>query len=102
MSGVVKFPYSSSRRVHSKRPRRSKNGTPEERAAKAAAAAAKTTPGTGIEISSPTRVSEKPTLVPQGSDNQRLAQAAKDGPTALEFFQTLRAYVVQEFARGKN
>jgi hypothetical protein len=34
---VVKFPYSASRRVHSKKPRRSKNGTPEERAAKVAA-----------------------------------------------------------------
>ena len=37
MSNVVKFPYSASRRVHSQKPRRSKNGTPEERAAKAAA-----------------------------------------------------------------
>jgi hypothetical protein len=37
MSNVVKFPYDASRRVHSKKPRRSKNGTPEERAAKAAA-----------------------------------------------------------------
>jgi hypothetical protein len=36
MSTVVKFPYSASRRVHSQKPRRSKNGTPEERAAKAA------------------------------------------------------------------
>jgi hypothetical protein len=34
---IVKFPYSASRRVHSKKPRRSKNGTPKERAAKAAA-----------------------------------------------------------------
>jgi hypothetical protein len=34
---VVKFPYDASRRVHSRKPRRSKNGTPEERAAKAAA-----------------------------------------------------------------
>ena len=34
---IVKFPYSASRRVHSKKPRRSKNGTPEERAAKAGA-----------------------------------------------------------------
>ena len=34
---IVKFPYSASRRVYSKQPRRSKNGTPEERAAKAAA-----------------------------------------------------------------
>jgi hypothetical protein len=34
---IVKFPYGSCRRVHSKKPRRSKNGTPEERAAKVAA-----------------------------------------------------------------
>src|SRR5258708_11320221 len=34
---IVKFPYSASRRVYSKQPRRSKNGTPEERAEKAAA-----------------------------------------------------------------
>jgi hypothetical protein len=34
---VVKFPYDASRRVHSRKPRRSKNGTPEERAARAAA-----------------------------------------------------------------
>jgi len=34
-SNIVKFPYSASRRVHSKKPRCSKNGTPEERMAKA-------------------------------------------------------------------
>jgi hypothetical protein len=32
---LVKFPYSASRRLFARRPRRSKNGTPEERAAKA-------------------------------------------------------------------
>jgi len=37
MTNVVKFPYTACRRVHSRRPRISKNGTPEERAAKAAA-----------------------------------------------------------------
>ena len=36
-SNVITFPYSASRRVHSQKPRRSKNGTPEERAARAAA-----------------------------------------------------------------
>jgi hypothetical protein len=36
-NNVVKFPYTASRRVHSQKPRRSKNGTPEERAAKTAA-----------------------------------------------------------------
>jgi hypothetical protein len=34
---VIKFPYDACRRVHSQKPRRSKNGSPEERAAKAAA-----------------------------------------------------------------
>jgi hypothetical protein len=33
---VVKFPYEASRRLYSRRPRKSINGTPEERAAKAA------------------------------------------------------------------
>jgi hypothetical protein len=37
VTNVVKFPYNACRRVHSRRPRVSKNGTPEERAAKAAA-----------------------------------------------------------------
>jgi hypothetical protein len=36
---IVKFPFNVSRRAHARRPRRSKNGTPEERAAKAPAAA---------------------------------------------------------------
>jgi hypothetical protein len=35
-SNIVKFPYGVSRTVQSRKPRRSKNGTPEERAAKAA------------------------------------------------------------------
>jgi hypothetical protein len=35
---VVKFPAIAARRTAARRPRRSKNGTPEERAAKAAAA----------------------------------------------------------------
>jgi hypothetical protein len=38
MNNVVKFPFSVSRRAHARRPRKSINGTPEERAAKAEAA----------------------------------------------------------------
>jgi hypothetical protein len=34
---VIKFPYDACRRAHSRKPRRSKNGTPEERAARVAA-----------------------------------------------------------------
>ena len=37
MAEIFKFPYDACRRVHSQKPRRSKNGTPGERAAKAAA-----------------------------------------------------------------
>jgi hypothetical protein len=33
-SNVVRFPFSVSRRAHARKPRKSKNGTPEERAAK--------------------------------------------------------------------
>jgi hypothetical protein len=35
-------------------------------------------------------------------DNQRPAKAAEAGTSLVEFVQTLRAYVVQEFARGKD
>ena len=49
MAEIFKFPYSASRRVHSKKPRRSKNGTPEERAAKAAAL--ETTPADVVSMS---------------------------------------------------
>jgi hypothetical protein len=36
MNNVIKFPYDACRRVHSRKPRRSKNGTAEKRAAKTA------------------------------------------------------------------
>jgi hypothetical protein len=35
-SNVLKFPFDVARRAHARKPRRSKNGTPAERAAKAA------------------------------------------------------------------
>ena len=41
---LVKFPYSASRRIFARRARRSKNGTPEERAAAQAAETATTEP----------------------------------------------------------
>jgi hypothetical protein len=48
---VVKFPYNASRRFYSRRPRKSINGTPEERAAKTAADAAKIVPAGIVELS---------------------------------------------------
>ena len=49
-SNVVKFPHTASRRAHSRKPRRSKNGTPEERATKAVEAAAALSPATVTEL----------------------------------------------------
>ena len=49
MSDVIKFPYDACRRAHSRKPRRSKNGTPEERAAKAATL--ETTPADVVSMS---------------------------------------------------
>jgi hypothetical protein len=50
---VIKFPYDASRRIHSRKPRRSKNGTPEERAAKAAAGAATRMPAAIVDLRGP-------------------------------------------------
>jgi hypothetical protein len=82
MAEIFKFPYDACRRVHSRKPRRSKNGTPEERAAKVPA---KPPPAAVIEISR--RSEDRP---------------AKVEPTFLEFVQTLRGYFAQEFARGRR
>lgn len=38
MENIVKFPFGASRRAHSRKPRASKNGTPEERAERKARA----------------------------------------------------------------
>jgi hypothetical protein len=49
MAEIFKFPYDARRRVHSQKPRRSKNGTPEERAAKTGAL--ETTPADVVSMS---------------------------------------------------
>jgi hypothetical protein len=59
-NNVVKFPYTASRRVHSQKPRRSKNGTPEERAAKAAAT--QSPPASIVPLSSRNQSPQKPTI----------------------------------------
>src|SRR5260370_40528404 len=56
MTNVVKFPYNACRRVHSRKPRISKNGTPEERAAKAAVGIPTTqSPTNVVQIRKPAR-----------------------------------------------
>jgi phage tail tape-measure protein len=80
---VIKFPYDASRRVHSRKPRRSKNGTPEERAAATAAFA----PAATV-----TEISRR---------SAAKSSAAKPG-SFLEFMQNLRSYLELEFARGRT
>jgi hypothetical protein len=106
---VVKFPYTACRRVHSRHPRISKNGTPEERAAAKAAA-------TSTELITRSRASEpsearmiegierrrrdrpRKSIIPK----QNSEDAGPRGPTIVEFIQQLRAYIVQELASGKE
>lgn len=57
---IVKFPYSASRRVQSQKPRRSKNGTPEERAAKAAAT--QSPPASIVPLSARNQSPQAPTI----------------------------------------
>jgi hypothetical protein len=78
---IVKFPYKSSRRVFARRSRRSKNGTPEERAAKTTA---KSTPATVIEISrrSVSGVSQ-PTPDAQRLELLEMARSLNDGQREL-------------------
>jgi hypothetical protein len=74
---VIKFPYDACRRVHSRKPRKSKNGTPEERAAKAAAAA-KSPAATVIEICRPSIATAESSANPvyEAIDRHRAAAAA--------------------------
>jgi hypothetical protein len=81
MAEIFKFPYDTSRRVHSRKPRRSKNGTPEERAAKEAAI--QRPAGAVIDLSG------------------RSGSPAKESDCSYsEFLRSFRAYFEDALARG--
>jgi hypothetical protein len=98
MDNVVKFPHSASRRVMSRRPRRAKNGTPEERAAKAAVAAGKSR----LIADAIQRGASVVKISGRSGANRRLAEASVADRPFIEFMQRLGAYVVKEFATGKE
>jgi hypothetical protein len=79
MTTIVKFPYNASRRSYSRRPRKSINGMPEERAAKAAAA--KSTAATVVNF--PTR--ENPARKPGRRANPLRAKFAPISPAVTTF-----------------
>jgi hypothetical protein len=89
---VVKFPYSASRRVHSRRQRRSKNGTPEERAAKAAVE--KSAAATVIEISGRSVVADVDTTAAQRREITELAKTLDNRQRVL-FAEYLRRLVTE-------
>lgn len=68
---LVKFPAIKSRRITSRRPRRSKNGTPEQRAAKAAEEQS--------ALRAPAECVDKPRRSKNGTPEER---AAKKKPPA--------------------
>ena len=79
---IIKLPYSVTRGPYSRKPRRSKNGTPEERAAKTAP-----------------QVAPAASIVPLPGSRPPLSD---EGPSVLEFLHALKARIVQEFAAGRN
>jgi hypothetical protein len=79
MIEVIKFPYRVSRRLHSRKPRRSKNGTPEQRAAKAAA--------------------EGATVIQLSAGQPRCSTRTA---TALDLAKVLRNVVKEQLARGRT
>jgi hypothetical protein len=64
---VVKFPYDACRAVHSRKPRRSKNGTPEERAARAATIAAGQVSAPVIDLSDRSEPPSRPVRIMTGA-----------------------------------
>jgi hypothetical protein len=103
MTTIVKFPYNASRRAHARLARKSRNGTPEERAAKAPAAEKRP------QNSNPLRakivaVSRAATIA--GMVNYRSRDLSGIGPIGELHFQELRRaaeearYLASEFERA--
>jgi hypothetical protein len=95
MGNVVKFLFDACRRVHSRKQRRSKYGTPEERAAKLAAAKARVAAGNTPQCSDRDRE-----YLDRHFDN--LCNPSVADPPFVGFLRQLGGYIVQEFATGKD
>src|SRR5713101_7067643 len=100
---VVKFPYIASRHVHSRKPRISKNGTPEERAAKAPVAEKRPYLGNPLR-SKIVAVSGAATIA--GLVNYQSHDLSRIGPIGEPHLQELRSaaeearYLASEFERA--
>jgi hypothetical protein len=95
MDNIIKFPRSPCRQVHSRKPRRSKYGTPEERAAKLAAAKARVAACYTPQCSDRDRE-----YLDRHFDNWHNRSVAD--PPFVGFLRQLGDYIVKEFATGKE
>ena len=93
---IVKFPYSASRRVHSKKPRRSKNGTPEERAA--LAASMQSAPADVVLLSDRSAAPEEPAI-----DRRKLrGNPVRDHVATISFGATVCGKLYTMDLRGES
>jgi hypothetical protein len=105
MSNVVKFPFSVSRRAHARKPRWSKNGTPEERPAKFVPSKKSEPYGRGNPLRAKvTLVSRAATIA--GIVNYQTRDLSGVGPLGERHSQELRCaaeearYLASEFERA--
>jgi hypothetical protein len=95
-NNIINFPYSASRRVHSQKPRRSKNGTPEERAAKAAAT--ESPPASIVPFSARNQPPEEPTI-----DRRKLRSSPlREKITSISFAATIVGKICTADLRGQD
>jgi hypothetical protein len=79
---IIKLPYNVTRKLHSRKPRRSKNGTPEERAANAAQVV-KDCEGGGAGVIAFRRRAETAATVAPTAENESVTNAVNNGAQAL-------------------
>ena len=96
MAEIFKFPYDACRRVHSKKPRRSKNGSPEERAAKAAAT--QSPPASIVSLSARNQSPQEPTI-----DRRKLRSSPlRDKIPSISFAATIVGQMCTADLKGED
>jgi hypothetical protein len=96
---IVKFPYDACRAVHSRKPRRSKNGTPEERAARAATIAAGQVSAPVIDLSDRSEPPSRPVRIMTGAQWEEFINALE--PEQRQTFMVQVYKTMHRYCSGK-
>ena len=96
---LVKFPYDACRAVHSRKPRRSKNGTPEERAARAATIAAGQVSAPVIDLSDRSEPPSRPVRIMTGAQWEEFINALE--PEQRQTFMVQVYKTMHRYCWGK-